>query len=105
MDANPALCAQLGIEQLPYFSLYKGARGRIAGFPVTRATFQRLRGTVDRERAPMCSRGRRRVSTRLLGAPPQLTTKEKMKMKLVLKKARPVSLFGNEHPSFAGREA
>jgi len=88
MDANPALCAKLGIEQLPYFSLYKGARGRIAGFPVTRATFQRLRGTVDRERAPMCSRGRRRVSTRLLGAPPQLTTKEKMKMKLVLKKVR-----------------
>jgi hypothetical protein len=46
-DVNPQLCERLHIEQLPFFSLYKGARGRIAAFAATRGTFQRLRGTVE----------------------------------------------------------
>eukprot|EP00241_Pyramimonas_parkeae_P011098 CAMPEP_0114231954 /NCGR_PEP_ID=MMETSP0058-20121206/4337_1 /TAXON_ID=36894 /ORGANISM="Pyramimonas parkeae, CCMP726" /LENGTH=250 /DNA_ID=CAMNT_0001343373 /DNA_START=160 /DNA_END=912 /DNA_ORIENTATION=+ len=81
------LCERLHIDQLPFFHLYKGARGRVAAFSASVATFARLQGAVRRERGAMCSRGRRRVATRLAGPPPRLTTKERMKMKLLFKKA------------------
>ena len=71
------LCKHLDITQLPFFHLYKGSRGRIAAFSASIATFQRLRGTVVREMRPRCSRGKRRVATRMGTAPSSLTTKER----------------------------
>lgn len=84
---NEQLCQHLDITQLPFFHFYKGSRGRIAAFSASIATYQRLRGTVDREKRPMCSRTKRRVSTRMAGPASTLTTKERIKMRVSLKKA------------------
>jgi len=87
-DEHATLCEHMDVTQLPFFHFYKGARGRVAAFPASIATFQRLRGTVERERLQMCSLGRRRVATRLAKMKTvQMSTKERLKMKRAMMQA------------------
>ena len=55
-DDNKDLCRGMGVKVLPYFQLYKGSLGKVAGFSASISKVGRIREAIEEHRPGGCLR-------------------------------------------------
>jgi thioredoxin-like negative regulator of GroEL len=53
-DEGKSICRQLGVKVLPYFQFYRGAEGRVAGFPASISKVAKIKEAIADFKSERC---------------------------------------------------